>query len=266
MKPLLLTLLFAPLALASAQTAVLNSYAPPKDPTILASTFVDWDSLTAKPTPTGEVRQVFDNPTRTLDKLEVHVTTLNPGMESHPIHRHSWEEILLVTQGDFEVALRDEKDLFPGVAVDGVRLHAGIEGGDVDFELVEGAGGVVEDLADLAGGCGLGGEGVPVDEGAGEDSGVFGRGVGVDDGLSGGECERSEEQAEKRRFHAGEDSRGASRSSRGALRRGDQATQSRPFLSTRVRSLREAPEGFFSPRSHCEMSERETPRWRAKTA
>ena len=109
MKPLLLTLLFAPLALASAQTAVLNPYAPPKDPTILASTFVDWDSLTAKPTPTGEVRQVFDNPTRTLDKLEVHVTTLNPGMQSHPVHRHSWEEILLVTQGNFEVSINGRK-------------------------------------------------------------------------------------------------------------------------------------------------------------
>jgi quercetin dioxygenase-like cupin family protein len=109
MKSLLLTLLFAPLALASAQTAVLNTYAPPKDPTILASTFVDWDSLTAKPTPTGEVRQVFDNPTRTLDKLEVHVTTLNPGMQSHPIHRHSWEEIILVTQGDFEVSINGRK-------------------------------------------------------------------------------------------------------------------------------------------------------------
>ena len=81
MKPLLLTLLFAPLALASAQTAVLNTYAPPKDATILASTFVDWDSLAAKPTPAGEVRQVFDNPTRTLDKLEVHVTTLNRSEE-----------------------------------------------------------------------------------------------------------------------------------------------------------------------------------------
>ncbi|MGA1981981.1 MAG: cupin domain-containing protein [Acidobacteriaceae bacterium] len=109
MKPLLLTLLFAPLALASAQTAVLNTYAPPKDPTILASTFVDWDSLTPNPTPVGQVRQVFDNPTRTLDKLEIHVTTLNPGMESHPVHRHSWEEILLVKEGDFEVSINGAK-------------------------------------------------------------------------------------------------------------------------------------------------------------
>jgi len=85
--------------------------------------------------------------------------------------------------------------------MDGVRLHAGIEGGDVDFELVEGAGGVVEDLADLAGGCGLGGEGVPVDEGAGEDGGIFGRGVGVEDGgLRRGQRERSEEEGEQERL------------------------------------------------------------------
>ena len=108
MKSPLFCLLLAPLTFATAQPVV-ATYAPPKDPTVLASTFVDWDSLAAKPTPTGEVRQIFDNPTRTLDKLEVHVTTLNPGMESHPIHRHSWEEILLVTQGDFEVSINGRK-------------------------------------------------------------------------------------------------------------------------------------------------------------
>jgi quercetin dioxygenase-like cupin family protein len=110
MKPLLLCLVLTPLIGASAQqSAILNTYAPPKDSTVLASTFVDWDALIAKPTPVGEVRQVFDNPTRTLDKLEVHVTTLNPGMESHPVHRHSWEEILLVKEGDFEVSINGAK-------------------------------------------------------------------------------------------------------------------------------------------------------------
>jgi quercetin dioxygenase-like cupin family protein len=108
MKSALLCLLLAPLPLAVAQP-VLNTYGPPKDPTVLASTFVDWDSLIARTTAVSEVRQIFDNPTRTLDKLEIHVTTLNPGMESHPVHRHSWEEILLVTQGDFEVSINGEK-------------------------------------------------------------------------------------------------------------------------------------------------------------
>jgi hypothetical protein len=45
-----------------------------------------------------------------------------------------------------------------------------------------------------------------------------------------------------------------------------QATEARPFFFTSVRSLRDAPCGFFSPRSHWEMRLTETPRCRAKTA
>ena len=112
MKSLLLSLVFMPLLAASAQPVV-NNYTPPKNSIILATTFVDWDSLAANPTPVGQVRQVFDNPTVAMDKLEVHITTLNPGMESHPVHRHSWEEMLLVKDGDFEVSMN------------GVRHHAG---------------------------------------------------------------------------------------------------------------------------------------------
>jgi len=112
MKSLLLSLVFMPLLAASAQPVV-NNYTPPKNSIILTTTFVDWDSLTPNPTPVGEVRSVFDNPTVAMDKLEVHITTLNPGMESHPVHRHSWEEMLLVKDGDFEVSMN------------GVRHHAG---------------------------------------------------------------------------------------------------------------------------------------------
>src|ERR1019366_9350438 len=110
MKSLLLCLVLAPLLAASAQqTAVVSTYAPPKNSTILTTTFVDWDSLTANPTAVGQVRSVFDNPTVAMDKLEVHITTLNPGMESHPVHRHSWEEMLLVKEGDFEVSINGRK-------------------------------------------------------------------------------------------------------------------------------------------------------------
>ncbi len=109
MKSPLFCLLVVPLTFAAAQPPAVATYAPPKDPTILASTIVDWDSLAPSPTPVGEVRQVFDNPTPTLEKLEVHVTTLLPGLESHPIHRHPWEEILLVKNGDFEVSINGRK-------------------------------------------------------------------------------------------------------------------------------------------------------------
>jgi quercetin dioxygenase-like cupin family protein len=111
MRISLLPVLFAALT-ASAQPVV-NNYTPPKNSIILATTFVDWDSLAANPTPVGQVRQVFDSPTVAMDKLEVHITTLNPGMESHPVHRHSWEEMLLVKDGDFEVS------------INGIKHHAG---------------------------------------------------------------------------------------------------------------------------------------------
>lgn len=92
-----------------AQSVASSAYAPPKQSTVLASTFVDWDSMVPTSTPVGQVRHVFDNPTVAMDKLEVHITTLNPGMESHPAHRHSWEEMLLIKDGDFELTINGRK-------------------------------------------------------------------------------------------------------------------------------------------------------------
>src|ERR1700735_1648637 len=109
MKTLLLILCLAATVGAKAQSVDVNTYAPPKESAVLATTFVDWDSLVPSPTPKGELRHVFDNPTVAMDKLEVHITTLNPGMESHPVHRHPWEEILLVKDGDFEVSVNGRK-------------------------------------------------------------------------------------------------------------------------------------------------------------
>jgi hypothetical protein len=90
--------------------------------------------------------------------------------------------LLAAVDGDFEVAFLDEQHLFPGMTMDRVRLHAGVERSDVDFELVHGYGWVVEDGPDLADGGGVRGERVPVDEGGGEDGGVLRRSVGADDG------------------------------------------------------------------------------------
>ena len=109
MKSILLCVCLLSTLSATAQSVAVNTYAPPKQSTVLASTFVDWDALPPNPTANGQVRHVFDNPTVAMDKLEVHITTLNPGMESHPIHRHPWEEILLVKEGDFEVSVNGRK-------------------------------------------------------------------------------------------------------------------------------------------------------------
>ena len=42
-------------------------------------------------------------PTATLEELEIHVTTLNPGIASHPPHHHPNEEIVIVRTGTVEV-------------------------------------------------------------------------------------------------------------------------------------------------------------------
>src|SRR5215831_18264003 len=51
-------------------------------PAVLGSTAVSWDEIQAKPSGTGttKAKQVFKDPTATLDELELHVSTLPPGM------------------------------------------------------------------------------------------------------------------------------------------------------------------------------------------
>lgn len=112
MKSFLLIPLLAFLALsirvATAQPIAVT-YTPPAQTNVLGTTFVDWDALTARTTAVGEFRAVFDNPTPTLEKLEVHVTTLLPGKSSHPVHQHPWEEMLLIKEGDVEVSINGQK-------------------------------------------------------------------------------------------------------------------------------------------------------------
>jgi quercetin dioxygenase-like cupin family protein len=95
-------------AAAMAQPPSLT-YTPPSQSTPLGTTFVDFDSLTTRVTPVGLYRAVFDAPTPTLEKFEVHVTTLRPGMPSHAPHHHPWEEMLLLREGELEVSINGQK-------------------------------------------------------------------------------------------------------------------------------------------------------------
>jgi quercetin dioxygenase-like cupin family protein len=69
---------------------------------LLRTTVFDWESLSAQPTSVGAVRAVFRGPTATLDELEMHVTTLNPGVASHEPHTHGNEEVVIVKEGTVE--------------------------------------------------------------------------------------------------------------------------------------------------------------------
>src|SRR5688500_8044971 len=51
---------------------------------VMQSSAFEWKTVPSKPTEVGALRQFFRAPTATLDELELHVTTLNPGLSSHP--------------------------------------------------------------------------------------------------------------------------------------------------------------------------------------
>ena len=74
--------------------------------TILRSTAYDWNGVTARKTAVGESRQFLRAPTATLDELELHVTTLNPGQTSHAPHQHPNEELIIVRDGTVEVLVQ----------------------------------------------------------------------------------------------------------------------------------------------------------------
>jgi XRE family transcriptional regulator, regulator of sulfur utilization len=72
------------------------------EPAVMSSRAVPWESMKPEPTKVGEVRHVFQAPTATLDELESHITTLNPGEVPHPPHKHPDEEVLCLKEGTLE--------------------------------------------------------------------------------------------------------------------------------------------------------------------
>jgi quercetin dioxygenase-like cupin family protein len=85
---------------------------------VMGSRAVDWKDMTARPTKVGEVRQVFENRTATLDELELHITTLQPGQSPHAPHKHPDEEVLIVREGTVETFLGDRTQVVgPGSVI-----------------------------------------------------------------------------------------------------------------------------------------------------
>ena len=85
---------------------------------VMKSTAVDWNNMEVRQTKFGSQRQVFRAPTPTLDELECHITTLNPGEAPHAAHKHPDEELILIKEGTVESNLEGEtKRLGPGSVV-----------------------------------------------------------------------------------------------------------------------------------------------------
>jgi XRE family transcriptional regulator, regulator of sulfur utilization len=69
---------------------------------VMGSTVFDWTKMEDKPNANGSVRTVCSRPTATLENLEIHITTLEPGHSPHPPHKHPNEELIIIRQGTVE--------------------------------------------------------------------------------------------------------------------------------------------------------------------
>jgi quercetin dioxygenase-like cupin family protein len=79
--------------------ALLTAAESPK----LGSTVFTWEGFTARPTAVGERREVARLPTATLHEFQSHISTLNPGLASHPPHTHPQEELIILREGELDV-------------------------------------------------------------------------------------------------------------------------------------------------------------------
>jgi quercetin dioxygenase-like cupin family protein len=87
-------------------------------PQLMGSSIFDWTRLEVKKTAKGETRKVCQAPTATLDELECHITTLNPGEAAHPPHQHPDEEVIIVKEGTVESLVNGElKIVGPGSVI-----------------------------------------------------------------------------------------------------------------------------------------------------
>jgi quercetin dioxygenase-like cupin family protein len=85
---------------------------------LIGESVYDWNSMPVQKTPIGETRAIVKGPTTTLDELEMHVTTLNPGHASHPPHKHPNEELVILDKGTVEALVNGEwKRLGPGSVI-----------------------------------------------------------------------------------------------------------------------------------------------------
>jgi (S)-ureidoglycine aminohydrolase len=73
------------------------------------SQLTDWNDLVFKPHNRGGVRKYFDRKTTLSDRIEMHATTLNPGITSHSPHIHGPEEIIIMMEGTTEMEIGDHK-------------------------------------------------------------------------------------------------------------------------------------------------------------
>lgn len=71
------------------------------------SFWIDWKEVAFKSHDKGGIRRMFDRATAMTKRFEMHVTTLNEGLWSHPPHTHRAAEILLVVESTTQESISD---------------------------------------------------------------------------------------------------------------------------------------------------------------
>lgn len=88
---------------AAVLTVGLGAVAQTAKPALIGPSVYPWEEMKPHATDVGAYAQVMRGPTATLDELELHVTTLNPGLSSHAPHTHPNEELVIIREGTVEV-------------------------------------------------------------------------------------------------------------------------------------------------------------------
>ena len=69
---------------------------------------INWDDLAVEKTIKGHRRALFNKQISQLEKLEMHTTALNAGLDSHAQHTHKEEEIILMLKGNVQMHIGNE--------------------------------------------------------------------------------------------------------------------------------------------------------------
>lgn len=88
------------------------------------SFWLDWKEVAFQSHGKGGIRRMFDRPTAMTRRFEMHVTTLNEGLWSHPPHTHRAAEILLMIDQSAQESI--DGKLLPATVGDLIFLESNV--------------------------------------------------------------------------------------------------------------------------------------------
>jgi mannose-6-phosphate isomerase-like protein (cupin superfamily) len=99
---------FALFLFTAATIAGLAALAQSVKKSAMTSTALEWNSIESKPNANGSGKKFFEGPTATLEMLECHASTLNPGATNHAILKRPHDEVIIVKEGTIEAFVDDK--------------------------------------------------------------------------------------------------------------------------------------------------------------